>query len=91
MRVYSKRRAREIPAGAVYVGRPTVWGNPFVVGVDGKQGECVEMFRKWIMSSEQDQLRATARVVLAGKDLVCWCAPLPCHADVLMEIANDGR
>lgn len=25
---------------------------------------------------------------LKGKDLVCWCAPLPCHADVLLELAN---
>jgi len=26
---------------------------------------------------------------LRGKDLVCWCAPLPCHADILLELAND--
>jgi Domain of unknown function (DUF4326) len=33
-----------------------------------------------------------ARRELAGKDLACWCAPgLPCHADVLLGIANQGQ
>jgi len=25
---------------------------------------------------------------LRGRDVVCWCAPLPCHADILLELAN---
>jgi hypothetical protein len=31
-----------------------------------------------------------ARRELGGRDLVCWC-PIdqPCHADVLLEIANQ--
>lgn len=35
--------------------------------------------------------RRSIRKFLAGKDLCCWC-PLdqPCHADVLLEIANQG-
>jgi len=28
---------------------------------------------------------------LRGKDLVCWCSPLPCHADVLLELANAEK
>jgi hypothetical protein len=31
---------------------------------------------------------AAAKTELRGKDLVCWCAPKLCHADVLLEIAN---
>lgn len=42
-KVYSRRNGAEKPPDdAVYVGRPTQFGNPFVVGRDGKQGECVE-------------------------------------------------
>lgn len=90
-RVYSRRKGAETPpADAIYVGRPTVWGNPFIVGVDGDQGECVELYRKYIMraSSAAMNLRERARRELAGKDLVCWCHLLPCHADVLLEVAN---
>lgn len=25
---------------------------------------------------------------LAGRDLICWCHPSPCHAEVLLRIAN---
>lgn len=87
--VYSRRKgATPPPSDAVYVGRPTIYGNPFVVGVDGQQGDCVELYRKWIFDSEQDWLRLAIRDNLKGRNLECWCKPLPCHADVLLEIAN---
>lgn len=32
------------------------------------------------------------REELAGRDLMCWCAlDAPCHADVLLELANGGE
>jgi hypothetical protein len=74
---------------AIYVGRPTIFGNPFVVGVHGIQGECVELFREWINLPEQETLRQQAREILVGRDLICWCAPASCHADILLEIANS--
>jgi hypothetical protein len=90
IRVYSKRAGSKPPPDAVYVGRPTVWGNPFVVGVHGAQGECVELYRRWIQEDDQASLRERAQRELRGRSLVCWCAPLPCHADVLMEVANSA-
>lgn len=88
-RVYSKRKGAEKPPDdAVYVGRPTRWGNPFIVGQDGKQGECVTLYRDWLLDPERAPLRRAVRAELRGKDLVCWCAPKPCHADVLLEVAN---
>lgn len=89
-RVYSKRKGSPpIPAGAVYVGRPTKWGNPYVVGKDGTQSECVKLYATWIKLSAQQGLREEAKAVLRGKDLVCWCYPKPCHAEVLLQIANQ--
>lgn len=71
------------------MGRPTKWGNPFKVEVHGREG-AVDMFRKWITHHENAgfKLWADAEVELKGKDLVCWCAPKACHADVLLELAN---
>lgn len=94
MKIYSKRRgAKTPPSDAVYVGRPTKFGNPFIVGQDGAQGECVNLYADWINRPEQSDLREAARKELRGKDLVCWCKqhpddPTPCHAEPLMEIAN---
>jgi hypothetical protein len=47
----------------------------------------VTWYRAWL--SSQPGLLAAARRQLAGRDLMCWCPPgEPCHADVLLEIAN---
>lgn len=87
-RVYSKRKGAEpAPAGAVYVGRPTAYGNPFEIGRNGTREECVQQYRD--MLEEHPWMKRRVVADLRGKDLVCWCAPESCHADVLLEIAND--
>lgn len=72
----------------VYVGRPTVWGNPYEIGPDGTRAEVIEKYRLWIESNIG--LQNKAKLELKGKNLICWCAPLPCHADILLKIANDS-
>ena len=72
---------------AVIVARPSKWGNPFSVGAEGipDRATAVEMFRAAVVQSPPSGLHD-----LRGKDLACWC-PLgqPCHADVLLELANE--
>lgn len=81
-----------MPVGAIYVGRPSKWGNPFKVYPDKRGGAfahhiAVMSHKDWLLSGAADSpLKDISE--LRGKDLVCWCAPLPCHADVLLELAN---
>lgn len=70
----------------IYVGRPSKFGNPFSIGKDGSRTEVVAKFRVY---ADNDDYRRKVREELRGKDLVCWCAPKACHADVLLEIANS--
>jgi hypothetical protein len=85
MRVLNKRTATETELrSAVYVGRPTKWGNPFVLGRDGTREEVIRRYRDWIVGTTL----MNCLEELAGKDLVCWCAPLACHADVLVELVE---
>lgn len=96
-RIQRRRTAGwRMPEGAVYVGRPTKWGNEFAVGDEVRldiggaisyfrildRQHAVNLFRSW---------QATSLPIpeLRGKDLACWC-PLdqPCHADVLLALAN---
>ncbi len=82
----SRQRGWKMPPGAVYVGRPTKFGNPFTVEAYGRQG-AVGMFAAKLAADKQ--LLAAVRAELAGKDLVCWCKlSEPCHADVLLKAAN---
>lgn len=101
-----------MPAGAVYVGRPTLWGNPFVCEAD--PALAVSAFRRLITMGrlqltvgepgglcmagnanpatlrwDWPEYAAHNLPRLRGRDLACWCAlGQPCHADVLLEMAN---
>lgn len=75
------------PPGAVYIGRPGKWGNPFIIGRDGTRSEIIRKYTAWLC--DNPALAREASVVLRGKDLVCWCYPLPCHGNILLEIANS--
>ena len=79
------KRCDVIPKGAVYVGRPSKWGNPFVIGQDGDRIEVIEKYVQYVQSNPE---LMKSLHELRGKSLVCWCAPLPCHAHVLMDLAN---
>lgn len=71
----------------VYIGRPSKWGNPFVIGKDGTRQEVITKYKMWIRL--RSDLYEQARTELKGKILGCFCAPLSCHGDVLAEIANS--
>jgi len=77
---------REERAGSVFIGRGSKYGNPFIIGRDGNRAEVITKFRNWLAS--KPELIEAARLELRGKNLMCFCSPLPCHGDILLEIAN---
>ena len=82
------KRTDVIPPDAILVDRTTKWGNPFRIRVHtlSQYKEAVNYFRGY---AEERLVREPNWLeLLRGKDLVCWCAPLPCHADILLELAN---
>jgi uncharacterized protein DUF4326 len=84
----SRRKGARLPADVVVVSRPTKWGNPHALEL-GRQ-EAVGRFRDDLVAG---RLRISVEDVkreLRGRDLACYC-PLDelCHADVLIEVANE--
>lgn len=77
-----------MPANTIYVGRPGMHGNPYRVGINGTAEDCLRLYRESLKI--QRAYRRFIKRELRGKNLACWC-PLdqPCHADVLLELAND--
>ena len=69
----------------VYIGRPGVWGNPFVVGRDGERETLIEKYREYLLNTPDLLLKIPS---LQGKTLGCWCKPRACHGDVLAELAD---
>lgn len=70
----------------VYIGRPSKWGNPFVIGKDGSRDEVIELYSNYLRI-RLDLVGALPE--LKGKTLGCWCAPNPCHGDILVRLANE--
>jgi hypothetical protein len=73
----------------VYIGRPSKWGNPFVVGEDGTRDEVIAKYRAHLY--EHPELLHAIGPELQGRVLGCWCHPERCHGDVLAEIADGVR
>ena len=78
-----------IPAGAVYIGRGSMWGNPFVMGQHGTRDEVVEKHAAYLRNQvKTGEVSLQQLASLYRKDLVCFCAPLKCHGDILEKAAE---
>lgn len=84
MKVHNKYH-NTAPKDAVYIGRGSVYGNPYVIGKHGTREEVIAKFRKDLEACLDDPETQEALLALDGKDLVCFCAPKPCHGDVLID------
>jgi hypothetical protein len=87
MKVLNKRDVA-VGAGA-YIGRGSAWGNPYVIGKHGDRDEVIRKFREYASAVILD--RPDWLVPLEGRDLVCFCAPLACHGDVLVEMIGEKK
>lgn len=85
-KVHNKHH-NDIPEDVVYIGRSSRWENPFIFGRHGNRADVLAKYKDFLLSDEK--LISEAKTELAGKDLVCFCAPLACHGDLLLKIAND--
>lgn len=104
-RIQRKRsKGWRMPPNTVYVGRPTMWGNPFDHRVYGAE-RAVKQFRMVVETGHIFDLIYHSHLTpngddhwsmdvwlkpLRGMNLACWCPDdQPCHADVLLELANQ--
>ncbi len=77
------RNGGSLGRNVVRIDRRTKWGNPFIIGADGTREQVIAQYRSWVLT-QPSLLNDLPELI--GKDLACWCAPLPCHGDVLLEL-----
>lgn len=71
----------------VYIGRPSIWGNPYKIGEDGTREEVIEKYELYLRNNP-DLLKRLPE--LSGKVLGCWCSPnLPCHGEILIKLIKE--
>lgn len=79
----------------VYIGRPSLWGNPFTHHSDKEtkaefvvesRREAIKLYEEYIRSKPE----LMAKIMeLKGKTLGCWCKPKSCHGDIIVKIINE--
>jgi hypothetical protein len=86
MHLLNRRNYGILPEGAIPISRGTPFGNPFVIGRDGNRTEVIAKYREYFHEKIKRSPRFKKDVMqLLGHDLVCWCAPLPCHGQVIID------
>ncbi|HEX2382934.1 MAG TPA: DUF4326 domain-containing protein [Acidimicrobiales bacterium] len=85
----SRRKGARLPPAVVVVTRPTKWGNPYPLELG--RPEAVRRYREDLFAGRLGVSVEDVERELRGRDLACYC-PLdePCHADVLLEVANPA-
>lgn len=82
-------RVVNIKSGEYYdivIGRESIFGNPFFIGVHGTRDQVIDQFEEYLLSNPE--LMNEVKAKLKGKVLACSCSPLRCHGDVLLKYAN---
>ncbi len=81
---------KQFKGEGIYIGRPSVLGNPFAIGRDGDREEVIARYRAWLWDQVAARNEVFAELVkikgMAERGevyLVCWCKPLACHGDVV--------
>jgi hypothetical protein len=89
----SRRPGARLPAGAVYVGKPTRWANRHDWRILGR-AEAVRRYAADLAEMPAADRRALLAPLEGASALACWCPPgEPCHADVLLaaRLHHDCR
>jgi len=76
----------------VYIGRPSIFGNPFTMSKESDRVDCIQKYKGWFWTQyHTDQKFYIAVHELAEQArkgeliLICWCAPKPCHGDIIKD------
>ncbi|HEX7441569.1 MAG TPA: DUF4326 domain-containing protein [Caldimonas sp.] len=92
-----RNKGWRMPEGTVKVDRTTRWGNPFTAADCGSVDAAVARHAQWMRGEVEapdgrkpPPIEAIQRE-LGARNLACWCSLSgPCHADLLLRLANPG-
>lgn len=80
--VHCKREAY-----TVYAGRPSILGNPFVIGKDGTRIDVISKFEQYARSN--NKVMQAIKTLKESDVIGCWCKPQACHVDVIIKLWHE--
>lgn len=88
MRLYNKHKDI-IPKGAIYIGRGSPYGNPFVIGKDGTREEVIAKYEVYLedkINKKDKEITEALNKLNKDSDLLCYCSPQPCHGIIIERL-----
>lgn len=73
----------------VYIGRGSIFGNPYVIGRDGTREQVIARYEEWFKFLIRDSKFVAELKSLKGKKLGCFCSPLLCHGHIIADYVNS--
>lgn len=90
MAVLNKYKS-DIPEGSVYIGRGSMWGNPYVMETPEDRDWAIDQYEAYLIDQiSKGSITIKDLLSLEGKDLVCFCAPKRCHGDVIEKFVKKA-
>lgn len=86
--VVNKYKVNMRDPDVIYIGRGSIWGNPFVIGGSGKlsREKVIEMYREYLWGRIKSGVVTKEMLLeLDGKRLACYCSPQSCHGDIIVK------
>jgi hypothetical protein len=73
-----------------YIGRGSVFGNPFQIGVDGDRETVILRYKEWFSFLIKDERIQSELSQMKGKKLGCFCSPQKCHGEIIAEYIDKN-
>ena len=72
----------------IYIGRGSIFGNPFVIGKDGNRENVIKKYENWALSNIVTNSKFRHAIYHLPKNAIlgCYCAPKACHGDIIVKI-----
>ncbi len=88
--VYIGRRGIVFVDKKRYPTEDSIWCNPYKIGKDGDRDEVIQKYEIYIRNRLEKEVGLKDELKrLKDKNLGCWCAPEPCHGDVLIKLIQE--
>ena len=76
----------------VKIDRDTEFGNHYKIGIHGDRKQVLEKYRTYFYNRILTDKKFLGKILnLKGKVLACWCCPLDCHGDVIIEFLDGTK
>lgn len=77
----------QLNSGITYIGRPSIFGNPFWLKSEAQRDHVVDSYEAW--ARNQPKILEAIKALPEDAVLGCYCAPKRCHGDVIVKLWKE--